>query len=128
MKLDRVYKLYLAGAMRGHKHFNRHVFAEAAMALRAEGHVVFSPTEFMEAIYGDNVLLSNETGDEKEAAEGYKFDNRKFVSGCLAFICLDADAVIVLPNSEKSQGTNLERSLAEDLHIPVIEYKAETLN
>lgn len=114
--------LYLAGAMRGRKHFNREAFALAAADLRAKGHVVFVPTEYTETIYGPNILLTNENGDPLEAKENFGLDDRKVFSGDLSFICLDADAIVVLPNSEKSKGTKAELAVAEALGIPVHEW------
>lgn len=114
--------IYLAGKMTGIKHFNREAFAVAAADLRAKGHVVFVPTEYSEAIYGPNILLTNENGDPKEAAENFGFDHRKAFSGDLAFISLDAEAIVVLPNSESSKGTKAEIAVAEALGIPVHEW------
>lgn len=115
-------KLYLAGAMTGIKYFNRDAFAVAAADLRAKGHVVFSPPEYAEAIYGPKVLLTNENGDQKEKAENFGFNNRQVFANELAFICLDADAIVYLPNSEKSKGTKAEMAVAEALGIPVHEW------
>ena len=108
--------------MTGIKHFNRAAFAVAAADLRAKGHVVFVPTEYSEAIYGPNILLTNENGDPKEAVENFGFDLRKCFSGDVAFICLDADAIVVLPNSESSKGTKAETAVADALGIPVHEW------
>jgi hypothetical protein len=108
--------------MRGRKHFNRAAFALAAADLRAKGHIVFVPTEYTECIYGPQVLITNENGDPNEAAENFGLDDRKVFSGDLAFICLDADAIVVLPNSEKSKGTKAETAVAEALGIPVHEW------
>lgn len=111
--------------MRHIKHFNRAAFAIAAADLRAKGHVVFVPTEYTEAIYGPQVLLTNENGDPKEAVENFGFDLRKCFSGDVAFICLDADAIVVLPNSGTSKGTKAELAVAEALAIPVHEWSKE---
>ncbi len=111
--------------MTGVRHFNRDAFASAATDLRAKGHVVFVPTEFSEAVYGPKILISNENGDPKEAAQNFGFDHRKMFQGDLAFICLDAEAIVVLPGSKKSKGTKAEIAVAEALGIPVYEYSKD---
>ena len=115
-------KIYLAGKMTGIKHFNRAAFAAAAADLRAKRHVVFVPTEYSEAIYGPQILLTNENGDPKEAVDNFGFDLRKCFSGDVAFICLDAEAIVVLPNSESSKGTKAAIAVAAALGIPVYEW------
>lgn len=119
--------IYLCGAMTHKKHFNREAFAVAAADLREKGHVVFSPPEFNEAVYGPKFLLSNESGDPREAVEKFGFDLRKCFSTELAFICLDADAVVVLPNSENSKGTKAEVAVAEAIGIPVYEWSTSLI-
>lgn len=113
--------IYLAGKMTGIRHFNRAAFASAAADLRAKGHVVFVPTEYTEAVYGPQILLSNENGDTKEAEENFGFDYRKTFNTDLAFICLDADAIVVLPG-KTGRGTDAELSVAAAIGIPVYEW------
>ena len=114
-------KIYLAGKMTGIKHFNRTAFALAAADLRAKGHMVFVPTEYTEAIYGPQILLSNENGDTKEAEENFGFDYKKTFHGDLSFICFDAEVIVVLPG-KKGRGTNAEMAVAAAIGIPVHEW------
>lgn len=120
-------KIYLAGRMTHVRHFNRDAFASAASDLRAKGHVVFVPTEYTEAIYGPQILITNENGDPQEAIENFNFNLREVFSGNMAFICLDADAVVVLPGSDKSIGTNSEIGVAMALGIHVYEWSKDLI-
>lgn len=116
--------IYLAGKMTGIKHFNRAAFAVAAADLRAKGHVVFVPTEYTEAVYGPQIFLTNENGSTEEAIENFGFDYRKTMNTDLAFICLDAEAIVVLPGGQ-GRGTKAELAVAAAIGIPVYEWSKD---
>jgi uncharacterized protein DUF4406 len=112
-------KVYLAGPMRGYPNFNFPAFDYAAAKLRAEGHEVFSPAERDRQHHGAS-LEENPTGDEVLAAEKDGFSLRKALGDDTAWICSDADAVVLLPGWENSKGAIAEAALARALGIETI--------
>ena len=116
-------RVYLAGPMRGIPYFNFPAFHAAAAKLRAEGHEVFSPAELDESMHDKEFSTSNPTGDLVKAARDYGFDLRYVLARDLEYICLKADAVVLLPGWEKSQGATAERAVAIALGLKVVEFK-----
>jgi nucleoside 2-deoxyribosyltransferase len=100
-------KIYLAGPMRGVPLFNFPAFHEAAATLRGLGHEVFSPAE-------------------KDAEAGQ--DGTKPALAIAHYMAIDlpevcqADAVVVLPGYENSQGCKIELAVAKEIGKPVLEY------
>lgn len=111
-------KIYVAGPMRGIPFFNFPAFDAAAASLRARGHVVFNPAERDRQVHGD---VANAAGDEKEAAEKHGFSLREALYADTKFICLEAEAVALLPGWQNSKGARAERALAEALGLIVFE-------
>ena len=108
-------KLYLAGPMQKHPEFNHPAFRRGAKLLRDLGHTVFSPAE-----HDNKVGLSTDgmTGDLAEiAAAGVSL--RALLAADLAFISLEADALVMLPGWEKSPGARAEAAVALALKLPV---------
>lgn len=99
--------------MTGYANFNEDAFNEAAALLRAEGWLVFNPTE-NDAEAG--IVLTGLTGTEA-------FDFNRAMATDLAQVAL-SDVLFVLPGWEKSRGARIEAGLAFDLKIPV--YELET--
>lgn len=97
-------KIYLSGPMTGLPEYNYPAFAEAATALRSQGHDVYSPHEFMPA--------GKPTSEQMRAA---------FAAYC-KFICEEAETIVVLPGWVNSKGAGIEVSLAGYLGIPIIQY------
>lgn len=105
--------------MTGYPNFNYPAFHAAAGALRKDGHFVFSPAEKDMERDGKDWGVESETGDLEEAkAKG--FDRRRALHDDLSFICLDADAVYMLPGWEKSTGATAERATAIALGLEII--------
>jgi hypothetical protein len=104
--------------MSGYKDFNFPAFHAAAAWLRAQGHVVFSPAENDIETLGEQALKS-ETGDQAEAAK-HGFSLRKALADDTRYICLEADAIAMLPGWEKSGGARAEHALAVTLGHKVI--------
>lgn len=101
-------KIYLAGPMRGYANFNKPAFMAAAAELKALGHNVFNPVEETIKIYGAGVYEDNPAGDE-----GITPINPRLVFfNDLAFICLHADAVVLLPGWQASKGATAENAVA----------------
>lgn len=114
-------RIYLAGPMRNKPHFNFPAFAAAAKKLRKVGHEVFSPAEHDVKVYGKNFVKGNKAGDEKIVAVTFGFSLRKALAADSQWICLNADAVALLPGWRDSRGATAERALAVALGIEVIE-------
>jgi hypothetical protein len=114
-------KIYLAGPMRGIPEFNFPAFYAAAAGLRAQGHFVFSPAERDNERHGTDISKGNATGDEKVAAEQHGFNLREALYEDMKFICLEADAIALLPGWENSKGANAELATAKALGLEVIE-------
>jgi nucleoside 2-deoxyribosyltransferase len=107
--------VYLAGPMRGIANFNKPAFMAAALCLAANGYRVFNPVEETIKLYGDGVYEDNPAGDEAATP----IDPRKVFFNDIAFICLHADAVVLLPGWERSKGATAERAIALALGLPV---------
>jgi len=113
-------KIYIAGPMRGIPEFNFPAFHAAAAKLRAEGHDVFSPAERDNQRHGTDISKGNAHGDEDIAAELHGFNLREALADDMAFICLHADAIAMLPGWEASKGATAERATAIALGLEVI--------
>lgn len=113
-------KIYLAGPMRGIPNFNFPAFDKAAKALREEGHHVFSPADHDRNKNGDRIE-DNPTGDEKLAEATVGFSLRHALAADLAYICLEADAIALLPGWRNSKGATAEHATAVALGHTVIE-------
>jgi hypothetical protein len=108
-------KIYLAGPMSGIPEFNFPAFNLAAARLRAEGHSVFNPAERDNERHGTDISKGNPTGDQAVAAKEHGFSLRDALADDTRFICLEADAIALLPGWEKSPGANAEWALARAL-------------
>lgn len=111
-------KLYLAGPMRGIPEFNYPAFRAGTARLRSMGHEVFSPVEHDEKTHGADI--SNPAGDAAQATKEHGFNICEALHADLKFICLEADAVVLLPGWENSKGANAERATALALGKPVL--------
>lgn len=114
-------KVYLAGPMRGIPEFNFPAFHAAAARLRAQGHTVFNPAERDIEHHGVDISKGNATGDETIAVAVHGFNLREALNDDLTFICLQADAVAVLPGWESSKGARAEVATAHALGLEVME-------
>jgi nucleoside 2-deoxyribosyltransferase len=123
MTLTPIKRAYLAGPMRGYADFNFPQFHAAAAALRAAGWLVFSPAERDIAVHGEDVFASK-TGDLEDIKQT-GFSLREALAADTQYIALQADAVIVLPDWQRSSGAVAETALAKALGLPVIEIAAE---
>jgi hypothetical protein len=117
-------KIYLAGPMRGRPEFNFPAFRQAAAALRAAGHQVFSPAERDIERHGADISVGNHSGDEEAAARKYGFDLRVALGEDLAWICAHADAIALLPGWRGSKGATAERAAAFALGLQVIDLES----
>lgn len=109
-------KIYLAGPMRGIPEFNFPAFNEAAAVLRERGHEVFNPAESdVETHNGVDISKGNATGDEAQLVQQHGFSKRDAFYRDTRFICLEADAIAMLPGWEHSLGAQAEWALAKAL-------------
>lgn len=114
-------KIYLAGPMRGIPEFNFPEFHRYAKKLREQGHTVFSPAEQDIETYGCDISKGIDSGSELELVEKFGFDLRKTLCTDLSWICLEADAVALMPEWKKSRGAQAERATAIALGLNIIE-------
>ena len=91
-------KVYLSGPMTGLPDFNRPAFHAATRVLRGAGLIVYNPAEFE------------------------NFEPRRAFAAYSAFICLEADVVVLLPGWQSSLGVSAELALAKNCKIGVFEY------
>lgn len=115
-------KIYIAGPMRGIAEFNFPAFHAAAADLRGKGHEVFNPAERDILATGVDISKGNATGDNSIAEVKHGFNLREALKDDLEFVCLHADAVVVLPGWEKSLGAQAEVATARALSLRVLPY------
>jgi len=106
--------IYLAGPMGGYPDLNHKAFNEAAEALREDGWDVFNPADLDVEVYG--------TVEEAEKAmtENRQEFLRDALAADLQFICIEADAIAMLPGWEKSYGARAEHATAVALGLEII--------
>ena len=114
-------RVYIAGPMRHIKDFNFPAFHEAADVMRKKGHTVFNPAERDIKQHGEGIEKSP-TGNLK-TAEKKGFNLREALAADLKWVCLKADAVVLLPGWENSKGAQAEKATAEALGLEVKYYK-----
>jgi len=112
-------KIYVAGPMRGIPEFNFPAFHAAAAWLREQGHTVFNPAERDIEVTGVDISKGNLTGDNAQAEAEHGFNLREALKDDLVFICLEADAIALLPGWENSKGANAELATARALGLEV---------
>jgi hypothetical protein len=115
-------RIYVAGPMRGIAEFNFPAFHAAAAWLRGKGHEVFNPAERDILATGVDISQGNETGDNVLAEVKHGFNLREALKDDLEFVCLHADAVVVLPGWESSLGAQAEVATARALGLHVLSY------
>lgn len=102
-------KCYLAGPMRGIENYNYPAFKQGAELLRRWGWEVFSPAE--------NDLAMGFDPTETEPSEEFL---RRALALDLQYICLEADAVFLLPGWENSKGATAEFHTAMAVGIDAV--------
>jgi hypothetical protein len=113
-------KIYLAGAMRGIPEFNYPAFHDATVKLRNLGHFVFSPAERDIQVTGVDISKGNLTGDNAIAEAEHGFNLGEALRDDLVFICMEAEAIVLLPGWEKSRGVAAELATAVALDRKVM--------
>ena len=118
-------RVYIAGPMRGVPLFNFPAFNAAAAKLRAEGHMVFNPAERDIERHGTDISAGNIEGDESIAAREHGFSLREALADDTRFICMEAEAIALLPGWDRSKGARAELALAKALGLMVIHVNPE---
>lgn len=93
-------KIYLSGPMTGLPDFNYPTFNKTAADLRARGFTVYNPAEYKH--------------------DGPVFPIREAFAEYSRFICLEADAIALLPGWENSLGVSAELALARNCNLEII--------
>ena len=114
-------KIYLAGPMRGIPYFNFPAFFAAEAKLKEKGHKVFNPARRDVQKYGKEI--ASPTGTVKEAAASVGFSLREALAADCNWLCINADAIALLPGWKKSKGACAEHALAKALGLKVIKLK-----
>jgi Domain of unknown function (DUF4406) len=109
--------VYLAGPMRGYAQFNHPAFDAAAAELRAAGHEVFSPAEHDRNTGLDTTGMQG-TDQEMALVPG---GLRALLAADLAWICANADAIVLLPGWQASSGATAEAAVGRALSLTVAE-------
>lgn len=120
-------KFYVGGPMRGIPEFNFPAFNAAADHLRSLGHYVFNPAEKDNERHGKDISKGNLHGDEKLAQVEHGFNLRVALYDDLKFICLEADAIALLPGWRNSKGAMAEARTAYALGHSLFEIDGTTL-
>ena len=108
--------------MRGIPYFNFPAFFKAEEKLKAKGHKVFNPARRDVQKYGKEIAAPS--GTVKEAASRVGFSLREALAADCNWICLNADAIALLPGYKKSLGATAELALAKALGLKVIKLKS----
>lgn len=93
--------IYLSGPMTGYPESNYPLFHKVAAQLRAQGHRVYNPAEF---------------------SQERPFPIRRAFAAYSAFICLEADTLVLLPGWRGSKGVSAERALADNCGLEIHEW------
>lgn len=103
-------KVYIAGPMRGIRHYNFPEFDRARDVLIAHGHTVVSPADLDREVGFDALALPHET-DWSAWPEG-EFDRSACIQRDVAAV-LSCDAIHVLHGWQQSEGARAEVALAK---------------
>lgn len=105
-------RIYLAGAMTGIKDHNFPLFDHVTEQLRQQGHDVFNPAELTKSVWGSLARFIEMSPNEQ-------LDSSKaLLAKELSWICLNAEALFLLPGWELSAGARAEYAAAFACKIP----------
>ena len=112
--------VYLAGPMQNIKDFNFPAFKRAALLLRRAGHSVFNPAEKDVEKHGKKIFKSKTGSLTELQSKDSQFSLRTALAADTQYICLEADAIALLPGWENSKGAQAEWALARALGHKII--------
>lgn len=96
-------KIYLSGPITGMPDKNHPLFMSVAGLLRSQGHEVYNPREFT-------------------WPAGTAFPKRKAFAAYCAYICEQADMIVMLPGWRQSLGATTEHGLAKNCKLDIVEW------
>jgi hypothetical protein len=106
-------KIYIAGPMRGHKHYNFSAFDDAEQYLKAQGYFPISPAQ-LDRMYEGWYPAPPEDIDFTPG------DYRRMIRRDLNAILDDCEAIYLLKGWENSKGAQLEKALAVFLGLEIL--------
>lgn len=106
--------IYIAGPMTGIPDLNHPTFNDTAEAFREGGWNVFNPAEV------DVELFGSTEATEEAMEKDYEQFLRTVLAADLEWICVNADAIAMLPGWEKSYGARAEHATAVALGLQII--------
>lgn len=109
--------------MRGIPQFNYPMFNTAARQFREVGWDVFNPAERDLEVHGVDISEGNILGSIEQASADHGFCLRRALGDDTAYICSDADAILMLPGWAKSKGAVAEHALADALGLTIYYYE-----
>lgn len=103
-RMNKARAIYLSGPMKGYKDSNYPLFNRVTAELRDLGHTVYNPAEF------------------PHDGPNHTFPLRKAFADYCAFICNEADTIVLLTGWENSMGVSAELALAKNCGLDIIEH------
>lgn len=120
--VDTQIRAYVAGPMRGIKHFNFPLFDEATTWLRQRGMIAFNPAE-RDRNFGFDPVAQDLDGNEDLEALG--FDVMDAMRVDIKWITTHATAIVMLPGWHRSTGAQHELATAELIGLNVLFWHPE---
>ena len=116
-------RYYIAGPMRGRRGFNFPNFLATGQRVRLMGHEIFNPAEHDIEKHGEQIYRDKDgnllQGNLDEIAH-LGFDLRHTLGIDTAWICENADGIVVLPGWDRSSGAKAEVALALALGLDIL--------
>jgi hypothetical protein len=118
-----VKRIYIAGPMRGYKHYNFPAFDAAAERLRRLGFEPVSPADMDRQLGFDPMTLPDDH-DWNQLPQGW--DIREVAKRCCDAV-IGCDGILLLMGAGYSRGANLEMAVAECIQLPIaVEWHGES--
>lgn len=118
-------KVYLAGPMSGYPQFNYPAFHAAAKVLREKGLTVISPAE-MDTPEQQSHAMESHDGNVADIVAATKITWAQTLAKDIIVIGDEVEAVVTLPNWNKSKGARLEVTCAMLCNKLVYDYNDGT--
>src|ERR1700679_3648057 len=116
LRRSKIMRVYIAGPMTGIPQFNFPLFNKVAADLREQGHSCFNPA----ARDIERHANIDFTSGDVEQVKSQGFSLREALADDTNYICLEADAIVMLPGWEFSLGARAEHALATALKHTIL--------